>query len=102
MGEREVSPVVLGERGGFLEISSLRDGKTVIAQKIEKIPGMDSDFSPFEFLLSVSPAGLTTDPILMSGARREEIEVFLRTYLAKSFRVGERLASGRYRVLIGP
>ena len=102
MGEREVSPVVLGERGGFLEISSLREGKTVIAQKLEKIPGVDSDFSPLEFLVSVGPIGLTTDPILMSGAGREEIEVFLRTYLAKSFRVGERLAPGRYRVLIGP
>ncbi len=102
MGGRELNAVPLVERGGFLEISSLRDGKTVIAQKLEKIAGIDSDFSPLEFLVSVGPAGLNADPVLMSGSGREEIEIFLRTYLAKTFRVGERLAPGRYRILIGP
>ena len=102
MGGRDVNAVPLTERGGFLEISNLRDGKNVIAQKLEKIPGVDSDFSPLEFLISVGTAGLNADPVLMSGSGREEIEVFLRTYLAKSFRVGERLAPGRYRILIGP
>jgi hypothetical protein len=102
MGERDTNAVPLEERGGFLEISGLRDGKTVIAQRLEKIPGIGSDFSPFEFLISVGTAGLNADPVLMSGSDREEIEVFLRTYLAKSFRVGERLAPGRYRILIGP
>lgn len=102
MGERERNTVPLVERGGFLEISRLGDGQTVIAQKLEKIPGIDSDFSPLEFLISVGAAGLNADPVLMSGPGREQIEVFLRTYLAKSFRVGERLAPGRYRILIGP
>lgn len=102
MGEREVTPVALEERGGFVEISSLRDGKTVMAQKLGKISGVEADFSPFEFLVSVGPGGLNADPILMSGSGREETEAFLRNYLAKSFRVGDRLAPGRYRILIGP
>ncbi|MEO6996384.1 MAG: hypothetical protein ABI273_22465 [Lacunisphaera sp.] len=102
IGERNIVPVVLDERGGFLEISRLRDGKTIIAQKLENIPGLDANFSPFEFLISVCPSGLNADPIVMNGSGREEMEVFLRTFLAKSFRVGERLAPGTYRILIGP
>jgi len=102
LGERDVGVDALAERGGFLEISSLRDGKIVIAQKLEKIAGVEPDFSPLEFLVSVGPVGLNADPILMSGSGREETEVFLRTFLAKSFRVGQRLAPGRYRILIGP
>lgn len=102
IGERNIVPVVLDERGGFLEISRLRDGKTIIAQKLENIPGLDANFSPFEFLISVGPSGLNADPIVMNGSGREEMEVFLRTFLAKSFRVGERLAPGTYRILIGP
>ncbi len=101
-GTREIAPPVLADRDGFLEIESLKDGKIIVAQALEKIPGIKADFVPLEFLISVSPAGLVADPILINGSGREDLEVLLRTYLAKSFRIGERLVPGKYRVLIGP
>jgi len=102
IGGREISSPVLVARDGFLEIENLKDGKTIVSQVLAEIPGVRSDFAPLEFLVSVSSSGLVADPILMNGSGREEMEVLLRTFLAKSFRVGERLAPGKYRVLIGP
>ena len=102
IGESDTKPFVLPERGGFLEVTDLRNGKTVIAQKLGEIPGVGPDFTPAEFLVSVGRAGLVASPVLMGSTGREETENILRTYLAKSFRVGERLAPGMYRILIGP
>ena len=102
MGEMDIQRVMLSARDGFMEIRSLRDGKTIIAQTLTGVPFTETDFVPLEFLVVVSSAGLVADPVLMSGSGREEMEVFLRTYLAKSFRVGERLAPGMYRILVGP
>jgi len=102
IGGGKVAPPVLSDRDGFLEVENLSDGKTIVSQVLKNIPGISADFAPLEFLVAVSSAGLVGDPILMNGSGREETEVLLRTFLAKSFRVGERLAPGKYRVLIGP
>jgi hypothetical protein len=32
----------------------------------------------------------------------EDVDVFLRDYLAGTLRLGERLAPGMYRVIVGP
>jgi hypothetical protein len=50
----------------------------------------------------VSSAGLIGDPILVTGSGWEEVDTFFRSYLVKTFRLGERLNPGRYRVLVGP
>lgn len=55
-----------------------------------------------EFLAVVSSAGLIADPVLVNGSGWEEVDNFFRSYLVKSFRLGERLNPGRYRVLVGP
>ena len=50
--------------------------------------------------------GIVGDPILMVGSEGEEmdekVDAFFRSFLVKSFRLGERLNPGRYRVLVGP
>jgi hypothetical protein len=59
-----------------------------------------------EFLILVSNAGIVGEPVLMTGSRweevDEEVDAFFRSYLVKTFRLGERLSPGRYRVLVGP
>ena len=102
IGEKDLKASALSGRAGFLEITSLRDGKTIMARPLGEIPGLQGDLVPLEFLVAVSSAGLVADPVLMTGSGREELEVFLRTYLAKTFHVGERLSPGMYRILIGP
>ena len=102
IGTKENQLVILSKRAGFLEITNLRDGKLILSQALADIPGVHADFVPLEFLVTVGASGLISEPVLMTGSGREEMELFLLTYLAKSFRVGERLAPGMYRILIGP
>lgn len=102
MGQIDVHRPVLAERSGFVEVRDLILGKDVIAQSLNNISIPHSDFAPVEFLAVVSSAGLVGDPVLVSGSGWEEVDSFLRSYLVKSFKLGERLSPGRYRVLVGP
>ena len=65
LGEEDTKSPGLADRGGFVEIISLREGKTIVAQALEEIPGVHSDFPPLEFLVAVSSSGLVGDPVLM-------------------------------------
>jgi len=42
------------------------------------------------------------DLVLTSSSDSEEVDSFFRSYLVKTFRLGERLNPGRYRILVGP
>ena len=102
LGEQSREPLRLPERGSFLEIRNLHDNRTLITQSMKIDSGFPPDFAPLEFLVVVGTAGLVAEPVLMNGSDGEEVDNLLRNYLAKSFRVGERLAPGAYRILIGP
>jgi hypothetical protein len=106
MGQIDVSRVALGARSSFLEVQAISDGKVVMAQALNGISLPRMDFPPLEYLVAVSSAGVVGDPILMVGTEGEEIDekvdAVFRSYLVKSFRLGERLNPGRYRVLVGP
>ncbi|HTL52061.1 MAG TPA: hypothetical protein VL860_05725 [Planctomycetota bacterium] len=106
IGQIDVRRPPLPTRAGFLEIRTIIGGKLVMAQALENIIVPRVDFAPVEYLVAVTSAGVVGDPILMVGAEGEEIDesvdAFFRTYLVKTFRLGERLDPGRYRVLVGP
>lgn len=102
MGQIDVKRPALVERNGFVEIWSLFDSKLVASHILTDIGMPHNDFAPLEFLVAVSSSGLVGEPVLMNGSGQEDIENFLRTYLVKTFHLGERLNPGRYRVLIGP
>lgn len=88
-------------RAAFIEIKSMQ-GNVILAATVNAAPVPRSDFAPMEFLANLSPAGLVGDPLLVSGSGVEEVDNFFRDYLAKSFRLGEKLAPGAYRVVVGP
>lgn len=92
----------LPQRDGFIEVRALRDGKIIIAQALAEIPVVRADFSPLQFLVVVSSGGIVAAPVLMTGSGREDIDARMHTYLVKSFRIGERLSPGIYRIVIGP
>ncbi len=102
MGRVDVRRQALEERSGFLEICDLISGKEIMAQSLMLLSPPRSDFAPMEFLAVVSSAGLVGEPVLVVGSGWEEVDSFFRSYLVKSFRIGERLNPGRYRVLVGP
>lgn len=90
------------ERSAFMEIKTLADGKTIVAQTLKQLVLPRSDFGPLEFLVLVGRSGVIGNPVLIASSEREEIDGFFRNYLVQSFRIGERVSPGRYRVVIGP
>ncbi len=106
MGQLDVSRPALVARSGFLEVKGLLSDKHVIAEALLGLLPPRLDFGPLEYLVAVSSAGIVGDPILVVGSGLdqvdERVDEFFRAYLVKSFRLGERLSPGRYRVLIGP
>ena len=102
MGEIDIKPMILPERSGYLEVRRLSDGKTIVAQTLMGISIPHTDFTPLEFLVAISSAGLVGEPVLMNGSGWDDVDASLRAYLTKTFRLGERLTPGTYRVVIGP
>lgn len=106
MGQIDVARPTLAERGSFLEVKELADDKVIISQALKGLLVPRLDFAPMEFLVVVSSSGIVGEPVLVNGSRweevDEEVDAFFRSYLVKTFRLGERLSPGRYRVLIGP
>jgi hypothetical protein len=102
MGQVDIQREPLPERSGFVEIRGFKSGKVIMEQALVGILVPRPDYSPIEFIVAVSAAGVVADPVLATGSGWEEVDAFFRTYLVKSFRVGERLNPGRYRVFIGP
>lgn len=92
----------LSERSAFMEVKTLYDGKTIVAQALKRLVLPRSDFGPLEFLVLVGRGGVIGDPVLIASSEREEVDGFFRDYLVQSFRIGERVSPGRYRVVIGP
>ena len=105
MGQIDVQRPALPERRAFLEVRGLVDGKIVLYQALNSLSLPRLDFSPMELLVVVSSAGIVGEPVLMSESGLEEVDeevdAFFRAYLVKTFRLGERLSPGRYRILIG-
>jgi hypothetical protein len=92
----------LPARAGFLEVRSFGDNKATVAQALSGFTPPRLDYAPVEFLVVISSAGVVGEPVLTSGSGWEEVDTFFRSYLVKTFRLGERLSPGRYRVLVGP
>ncbi len=101
MGQVDLQKSTLPIRSGYLEVSDLKNGNVIISQPLVGFDVPRRDFPPMEFLVLIGPAGLIGDPFLTSGSAGEEMDAFFRSYLVKSYRLGERLRPGRYRVLVG-
>lgn len=101
MGQIDTQRSTLPIRSGYLEVRASISGEIIISQQLSGIDPLRSDFAPVEFLVVVGSSGLIGEPILTSGSGWDEVDGFFRSYLIKSYRLGERLQPGRYRVLVG-
>jgi hypothetical protein len=102
IGHIDVPRTALPDRTGFLEVRRFGGSEPIIGQTLRYLSLPRSDYAPLEFLVLVSSSGIVGDPVLTSGSGWEEVDSFFRTYIVKTFRLGERLNPGRYRVLVGP
>lgn len=101
MGQIDRQRSTLPIRAGHVEVRDLSTGDLIINQSLTGISPPRADFAPVEFLVTVSAAGIVGDPVLTSASEGEDIDNFFRDYLVRSYRLGQRLLPGRYRVLVG-
>lgn len=101
MGQIDLPLSTLPVRSGYIEVREIGKANIIVSQQLSGINPPRPDYAPVEFLVVVGASGLIGEPILTSGSGWDEVDVFLRSYLVKSYRLGERLHPGRYRVLVG-
>jgi hypothetical protein len=101
MGQIDTPSSTLPVRAGYLEVRELKNGDIIYSQQLSGITPPRSDYAPVEFLVTVGSSGLIGEPILTGGSGWDEVDNFFRTYLVKSYRMGERLRPGQYRVSVG-
>jgi hypothetical protein len=101
MGQLDLRTSTLPVRAGYLEIRRYGNSEDIVRQSLIGIQPPRADFAPVEFLVVAGPSGLIGDPILVSGSGWDEVDLFFRNYLLRSYYLGDRLAPGRYRVVIG-
>jgi hypothetical protein len=103
-GRRHRAVATLPTRGGVLEVVRMRDGGRIIAQDIraEFKPPTDKLWQPVEYIASVGPAGLVAPLTITVRSGVDEVDMFFRNYLAQTFRVGDVLAPGFYRIIVAP
>ena len=104
-GREDLPQNPLPSRQGLVEVRRLDTGNVVLVQTIEDgvaLPASRLDWQPAEFLVTVTAAGLLGRPVDTASSDIEEVDAFFRDYLVKTLHLGERLAPGMYRVVVGP
>lgn len=102
IGHIDVPRNALPERNGFLEVRQFGNSEPIIVQTLKNLKLPRVEYAPLEYLVVITSGGIVGDPLLTSGSGWEEVDSFVRAYIVKTFRLGERLNPGRYRVLVGP
>lgn len=103
-GRTEAKVPALATRGAIVDVTNLRDGRRQPPHEItaDLPPAALKGWQPVEFTAAVGAAGLVGQLTLVATSGSDEVDRFLRIYLARSFRVGERLAPGFYRITVTP
>lgn len=98
--DQAVEPVP--RRLGYIEVKGLKNGTLSLARALTDIDLPFAAPAPVDFIVAVASEGLIGDPVIFASSGKEEIDARIKDYLVNSFRLGERLAPGRYLVSVGP
>ena len=103
-GRQPADPLPLESRGALLEVTLLATGRVVFAQPLplDAKPATDQPWKPAEFSAVVDATGLVAPLSTVSSSRLEEVDNHFKNYLARTYRIGDRLRPGLYRVTVGP
>jgi hypothetical protein len=103
-GRGQVSLTPFQPRGGYVEVTAMKDGERILEQKlpVDARPPGDKSWGPVEYLAVVDAAGLVSPLVVTSGSRVDEVDSYFRDFLAQNFRIGERLSPGFYRIIVAP
>lgn len=94
----------LPSRGAVVEVRSNRTNQRVQLWFLppEARPPGAKAWRPMEFVARIEAAGLVGALAIAEHSDVEEAEIFFRNYLAQTYRIGERLPPGIYRIAVGP
>lgn len=100
--EPVVEPVVL--RDAYVEIVDASTGRGVFGAPVSDAhpPETSVPWQPMEFIAAVDAAGLVGPLVPTARSGVDEVDAYFARYLADTLRVGQRLAPGFYRVIVGP
>jgi hypothetical protein len=103
-GRRDATIAPLRPRGAFVEVTAWSDGRRVRAEDLpdDARPANERPWSPLELMAVVDRAGLSAPLVVTEGSRVEEVDLHFRNYLSNSYRIGDRLSPGVYRIVIAP
>lgn len=104
LGRRDRPAPPLPAREAAVEVRRYSGGgdAVVLSEALQGLPEAvrAHDWTPVEFSVAVEPGGLLGVPTLTVGSGVEEVDAFLGGFLARDFRLGERLPPGFYRVSV--
>lgn len=102
-GRRDLEVARPVSRLGFLEVARADDGVTVLAAELPAVSGApEADWGPVDMVVAVNAAGLVGLPVVTQSSGSARLDGWLPGYLAQSFRIGQRLSPGIYRISLGP
>jgi hypothetical protein len=94
----------LSPRGGYIEVFSTASGERLWGAPLppEARPPGDKPWAPCELLAKIDAAGLAAPLIVTEGSRVDEVDAHFKNFLARTYRIGERLSPGFYRIVVAP
>jgi hypothetical protein len=103
-GRQDDTATAVPARVAYLEVLQAKTGHRMLTQPLVGVdsPALQADWHPMELLAVVDRNGLVIRPTIVSGSGNDEVDSFLRNFLAKGFRLGEHLTPGIYALRVGP
>lgn len=102
IGQQDGQIPNLTARGGYLQVVAVQTGRVVLAQALPEAVPPAGYWRPLEVMAVVNAAGLVGRLSTVESSGVEEIDRYFHNLLAETFRIGQRLPPGFYRVCVGP
>jgi hypothetical protein len=106
LGFGRSDPIVqpISQRTAYVEIHEAGTGKTVFGEAVGDThpPASSVAWQPMEFMAAVDAAGLVGPVVPTARSGVDDVDAYFGRYLADTLRVGQRLAPGFYRIVVGP
>ncbi len=103
IGRTDIVVERVASRGAYVEIMDEGTGRSVLARPVlDAHPPSAVPWKPMEFIAAVDAAGLVGPLVLTIHSDVADVDAYFGRYLAETFRVGQRLEPGFYRICVGP
>lgn len=104
IGRMAVELPQLAPRGAVIDVVAAGTGKSVLTDELPSAakPQTDQMWQPLVLFAAVDAAGLVAPLAVVGVSGVDVVDGHFRSYLARSYRIGDRLTPGFYRITIAP